>query len=82
MSMNDYIENENNGKMVLSLEAYGKKTIIELSDEASIEDFIQALYTLGISASYCNSTVLNGMRDFVNELGFELNDEENPEEEQ
>lgn len=82
MSMNDYIENENNGKMVLSLEAYGKKTIIELSDEAGIEDFIQALYTLGISASYCNSTVLNGMRDFVNELGFELNDEENPEEEQ
>lgn len=81
--MNDYIENEDHGKMVLSLEAYGKKTTIELSDEASIEDFIQALYTLGISASYCNSTVLNGMRDFVGELGFELDDdEENPEEEQ
>lgn len=81
--MNDYIENENTGKMILSLEAYGKKTTIELSDEASIEDFIQAFYTLGISASYCNSTVLDGMRDFVNELRFELDDDgENPKEEQ
>lgn len=81
--MNDYIENEGRGKMILSLEAYGKKTTIELSDEASIEDFIQAFYTLGISASYCNSTVLDGMRDFVNELRFELDDDgENPKEEQ
>lgn len=71
MSMNNYINDESIHKMVLSLDAYGKKTIIELPDDAGIEDFVNALYTLGISATYHHYTMINGFRNFTEENDFD-----------
>ena len=55
------------GKMILSLEAYGKKFTAEISDESKVPEVMDAVYMLLIGATYNPKTIIAGIKEFVDE---------------
>ena len=55
------------GKMILSLEAYGNKFTAEISDESKVPEVMDAVYMLLIGTTYHPKTIIAGMKEFVDE---------------
>lgn len=57
----------NNNRMQVSLEAYGRKTTIEIGDEASMRELLDVFHALALAASWQDASWRNEVIDLANE---------------
>lgn len=50
---------------IFSLEHGGKKITFELPWDAGMQDLLDAFYTMCTHVTFCPSTIVNGMKEFV-----------------
>lgn len=63
----------NDEKMTISMEAYGKETIVKIPVDCNIYEAIEACNTCLLGATFSQNAILRGMQEFLEEKG-EFND--------
>jgi hypothetical protein len=54
--------------MKITIENYGKKMSVETNyEDASVNEYIEIFYGLLISATFDQSTIINGFKEFIEE---------------